>query len=362
MDDHPHLRSAAGRRSIRSQALLLCALPVFLLGVSLILLVEFGLREGGATGAVTPWLRYGSILLVLLFTMASLACGSYLAERTVRPIRALLHVAEGFHLAVDPPSPILEPDPDLRRLSLRIHTLVQQNRSGARAMMELEALRDEAKGVLARLREAGDRVPAPGTAPTPISGVASDLGRDLREEIDRYWQHLRDDLTGMAARAERIAQFLDAAATEAEERPAQKGQAAEGQAEVQSAEVQAEKAPAEKASGRGNGTRPAAEEFADLERLATVWSLEIERARRAVPDLPGSLGDCFHAFQRSFDALRGRFADKPLPRGEARVVRAETEALRAQIDRWLGSDPAARTILIDASLPASKQEGREGGT
>ncbi len=128
------------------------SLPTLLLGVTYFLFVEFALRELLNLYDVPPLLRYGGAALAVLFSLVALGVGSMLADGFLRPLRALLRVAEAQDSSPGPTAYLSDPDPYLRRLFLRVFTLVQQNRSGAQTLKDLESLRGEILTLRERIR------------------------------------------------------------------------------------------------------------------------------------------------------------------------------------------------------------------
>ncbi len=261
--DNPR-RSGAGS-TIRRRVLLLCLLPTLFLGVTYFLLVAFALRDPIARVPAPLLLRYGGPALVLLFSLVALACGSLLADAFLRPLRALLRVAEAQQANPGTTAYLSDPDPELRRLFLRVFTLLQQNRSGAQALRDLDSLR----GDVARLCEAFRGAEAAGVLPAPGSAGNGGPTSELLLEMDRFWTRLRSQLEAVEEKLAHLNRSLNDQETAA-----------------MTAAARLEDA------------------LHEIERLGTVWSLEIERARRDVPRLPGALGSCFREFAASLERLR----------------------------------------------------------
>ncbi len=73
----------------------------------------------------------------------------------------------------------------------------------------------------------------------------------------------------------------------------------------------------------------------DIERLGTVWSLEIERARQDLPTLPGSLGSCFREFAAAIERLRDAARSNGAGAHALNGARGEVLRLRETIGEWL---------------------------
>ncbi len=290
--DMPRKPGAAS--SVRRRVLLLCVLPTLLLGATYFLLVEFALREILRTVDVPPLLRYGGAALGLLFTLVALGVGSMLADGFLRPLRALLRVAEAQEASPGPTAYLSDPDPHLRRLFLRVFTLVQQNRSGAQTLKELESLRGEVSALRDRIRLAA----AVSTLPEPRAAV--ELTGDLVVEMERFWTRLRADLASVEGKLTHLVRSLGEHETERMKTIAQIDDA-----------------------------------LGDIERLGTVWSLEIERARRDVPALPGALGSCFREFAAAIEKLRDATRTNGAGVHTIEDARSEVLKLRGTMGEWL---------------------------
>jgi CRP-like cAMP-binding protein len=245
-------------------------------------------------------------LIILLFLAVALGCGVLIIDRLRRPIHAILGVAEGSSReGLGEPDPQISEDPETRRLMLRVENLVQHRRAGARALSELEALERDADEITDSLRRAGDSRGLPALSATAQTSVrALD---PLRAELHRFTQQLRVEMRAMDARLDRLEGVLG------------NGAAID--------------------THRIEGTDAS---LAALERLATVWSLRVEKARRDVPDLPGELGSCFRDFSETLERLRDSLhADG---RGDVTVMdgaRSEIAGLHETIANWLKDERGA---------------------
>ena len=283
--------------AIRNRILLLCLLPTLLFGATYLLLVEFVLRESTRIAEVPPLLRYGGVGLVVLFVFVSLGCALSLADGVLRPMRALQRIAGESETGNGPEAYDLQTtDPDLRRLFLRVNMIAQQNRAGMQARAELMALQREVSAIRSELRRfwAGEGIPGP-TNPTAGGSVSG-----LAGEADRLWAGLR----AKRAEMETTLQSLEGGL-------------------------------AQMSAGGWHGVLPGLDR---LERLGTVWSLEVELARRRSPQMSGDLGSCFREFTSAIAELR-RMAQCSGP-GEDSLAHARSEVARlcGIVAEWLRTE------------------------
>lgn len=139
---------APRRGALRGRLLLSFAIPVLLLGAGAVVLLELAARGADPTGlsvAAARAILAGFILLALLVAAAlALQAG----DRFARPVAWMLRAIDaGQDRALSQPPPPAA-DWELEMLSGRVRVLLRQNLSGAKAMEELEALREEIGGVL----------------------------------------------------------------------------------------------------------------------------------------------------------------------------------------------------------------------
>ena len=296
-----HERVDAQRSSIRTRAVVLSVLPVLFLGVTYFLQVEFFLRPSPEEAGIPPLLRYGGAAIALLFAVAAFGCGFYIADQFRRPFHAMLRSIDGGGHdpgAESPHEPMLS-DPDVRRLLARVGNLIQQNRAGIQALRELESLQREATEITTSLRRAEER------REIPVTLAAS--GSTMCVELERFVGILREEMWGIEGGLERLAGLI-------------------GRKEILDTSVATETEMS----------------FAHLERIATVWSLRIERARRNLPDLPGELGSCFREFSAALERLRE--STRANGRGGPLLVddaRSEIVGIRETIAGWLRNEKGA---------------------
>ncbi len=290
----PLPRSRSSRTSVRRRrAVLISVLPVVLLGASYFLVIEFTFRSSAAFPAVPAALRIGGVALVVLFLFVSLGAGLYLADQLRRPLRILLRRVESAIEPVPETDLYISEDPEVRKLVTRVAGLVQRSRAGEQALRDLEALRGETEEIAAALRRGEESR----RLPDGVNGRGGALG----SEVGRFIAGLRKQMREIDGNLERVAEILSrneivetAVATEADR------------------------------------------SLQDLERLATVWSLQVERTRRELPDMPGELGSCFREFrsamERLREAMRAQERDDPVL---VRDARSEIEKLHKVITDWL---------------------------
>lgn len=292
--DHPQKPSPGG--SIRKRVVLLCILPTVLLGVTYFFLIEYIIREYAIPSEVVPLVRYGGAGLVFLFTLGSLACGIQVSDGLTRPLRALVRVVEGYQIPPGQADYLPGSDTELRYLFLRVNTLVQQNRSGAQSLKDLESLSTEVEELRKGFRLANERL----QVPRLLHGGGEGPTGKLTEELERFWTSLHDDLRLIEGK---LAEFVRILTEQETAWAASRG-------EVEGA-------------------------VREVERLGTVWSLEVELARRRVPDLPGSLGSCFGEFSTAADRLRGATRSDGQAADAVADLRSEIAKMRETVDRWL---------------------------
>jgi hypothetical protein len=205
-------------------------------------------------------------------------------------------VAEAQNSSPGPTAYLSDPDPYLRRLFLRVFTLVQQNRSGAQTLKELESLRSEISTLRDRIRLAA----TVSILPEPRAGGGGELTGDLIVEMERFWARLRADLETVEGKLMQLVRSL-------------------GENETVRVQTIAQIDDA----------------LGDIERLGTVWSLEIERARRDAPSLPGALGACFREFAAAIERLRDATRLNGAGVHTIEDARGEVVRLRETVGEWL---------------------------
>ena len=299
-EQHHRLSRTKPDGSVRKRVILLSVMPTLVLGITYFFLIEYILREYSIWNRAVPLLRYGGAGLVLLFTLVALACGLQITDGISRPLRALLRIVDGDQAPPGQTGYLPGSDTELRYLFLRVHTLVQQNRSGAQTLGELESLSREVDGLCKKFRQANERMQMPGRLGEEDQDGSTG---ELTQELERLWTRLRGDL---------------------EEIERELGEFSRIRTEQETAW----------AASRGE-TEGAVRE---IERLGTVWSLEIELARKNAPGLQGSLGSCFQEFTAATERLRTATGSDGHAVGAVADLRGEVARMRETVDRWFGGE------------------------
>ncbi|MFN8547372.1 MAG: hypothetical protein U0527_05220 [Candidatus Eisenbacteria bacterium] len=267
---------AAGDRrgSLRRRVVILAALPSCLLGLTYFLFVEY-VRASG-TMQTTFVLRVGGAVLVLLALVLGLASGYLLSERVTRPIRLLVRLAESGDIGAGRAAFLHHREWEIWELYRRVHSLVQQNKAGGRALEELESLRSG----LGTLRQELNRRGQHGVLPAmllPADGVWSEIGQSLEANRRRtlaFVHELGERLRALREDLESLGQVRGFSRADANDR--------------NPASTPSESAPRGAAS------------LARLRRTGTVLALETERW---APRGGRRLGEWIERFDRDMRAL-----------------------------------------------------------
>ncbi|MBD3235605.1 MAG: hypothetical protein GF330_02745, partial [Candidatus Eisenbacteria bacterium] len=135
------------RGTLRTRLLFFFVLPVLACGAGMIVLIELLLiGAGGPLSATGLRALYIGVLLVGLILSTALAL--HVGERVTQPIAGLLRRMDAGHWRSAPHPRRGVSDWEMGVLEERVAVLLQQNRSGARAVEQLDALRDEIAAVL----------------------------------------------------------------------------------------------------------------------------------------------------------------------------------------------------------------------
>jgi hypothetical protein len=173
-------------------------------------------------------------------------------------------------------------------------------------LSELESLSNEVDGLCKMFRQANERMQMPGQLGAEDHGGSTG---QLTRELGHLWTSLREDLKEIERELGELGRIL----TEQE---------------------------TAWAVSRGE-TEGAVRE---IERLGTVWSLEIELARKNAPELPGSLGSCFREFTAATERLREATSSDGRAVGAVADLRGEIARMRETVDRWLGGEAQGEEI------------------
>ena len=290
---------------MRKRILFFTVLPTVFLGVTYFFLVEYVAREFTLRSEEVRILRYGGGGVLLLFSLAALAGGAHLSDSIRRPLRMLSRISEGAEVAAEQTAHIPDSDPDLRFLFLRVHTLVQQNRSGAHTLGELEALKREVEEISEEIRRSNEG----GALPNGISAAENGPAGPLTREIQMFVDRLRDDLDSIDRGLVEIAESLS----------------------------EQEAIGARKAGDAEEAVR-------ELERLGTVWSLAVEIARKETGAIPGEVGSCFHEFTGATRRLRETLLSISRGAAAAADVRSAAVTLRRTIADRLPARHGEETV------------------
>ncbi|MBD3163108.1 MAG: hypothetical protein GF346_11800 [Candidatus Eisenbacteria bacterium] len=301
-------RRVGSGTSVKKRVLLFTVLPTVFLGVTYFLLVEYVAREFALRPEALRILRYGGAGMVLLFSFAALASGAQLFDSIRHPLRTLSRIAEGTQVPPEQAAYLPDSDPELRFLFLRVHTLVQQNRSGAQTLGELESLKKEVEEVGRAIQRTNDQGILPEALAVGEPGPAGSLSREIQRFVDR----LREDLDTIDRGLAEIAEGL--ADQEA------RGATALGEAEARVREI---------------------------ERLGTVWSLALEMARRIAPAIPGEVGSSFNEFTEALRQLRESLHSSGWHARAVAEVRSAAVTLRRTIADRMPEDRRGESVVPD---------------
>lgn len=283
-------RTAPRHGGLRARLLLSCLVPVLLLAAGGFVLLSGSGWMGSDTGGLLPGealvLFAGCVLLALLLA-AGLALN--LGDRIARPVAWLLRMMESGQLRLMSQAPPPVSDWEMDALTGRVQVLLKQNLSGARAMQELESLRNEI-GAILDAAAAGRLDPHAWRgeqATHPLSrrlldyfrqrddssrGAADDLAR-LQGLLEQDWREETRAVEEIARRSERCFLEQTEMALELERieklsRPAGAGGGANG-------------------NGAGGATREEARQrLRDLRGSLEGWRGELEAALQASADAP----------------------------------------------------------------------------
>lgn len=186
-------RRAAGRRKmLRTRLLVFFIAPVLLCGAGMIVLAEIMLEgPGGPISTTSVRMLYAGILLLGLLLATGLAL--YVGERVTQPIARLLRAMDAGGFRRVGRHSVVAADWEMGVLAERVEILLQQNRSGAQAVEQLDALREEVAAVLHEATE-GSLDPGswpPDRASHPLTRQLLDFFRGQTEEADGAVASLR---------------------------------------------------------------------------------------------------------------------------------------------------------------------------
>lgn len=272
-----------GKGSLRGLIVVMITLPTAILGLIYFLFVEYvGWTSGGDS---TLALRLGGAIVILLGLVLGITCGYLLSEKVIRPIRLLIRLADPLDTPPARSGFLHHLDWEIFDLYRRVNALVQQNRAGARAVQELEDLRQGIGVLRHELTRRGQHGILPAVN-LPSEGVWGEIGASLEENRGRSLSFLAE-LRERARHLHHEVELLDPGPQVVSPR-----QAAQPVAELTAA------VPGTGAASRAEPFPPSA---ARVRRTGTVLALETERLSRAPGQAPGAWLDRFDSDMRQLE-------------------------------------------------------------
>lgn len=341
-------------------------LPPAFLGLSYFLFVECVLETRLPSGTfLSLLLRAGGLGLVLISLVLAGACGYLVGDRLIRPVRLLLQLAESGGLPSSRALFLQSRGREIYELYRLVSVLVNQNKSGARALEELERLR-------AALQELRDAVAHTGQhgVPVPIGalpdGLVAEIGAGLQRKrlhLLAFFRELRERVKALREEMIQLGETLeldpnaepratapDAVAREEGQEPGATSPTAGGRAEAAPPDRSASKNAGESESGVDELTAARIHESVErLRRFGTVLVLEAAR----LGSLPGKrAGELFDRFQSGLGDMEAVL--ESLPRsGNGRGSPAPASGPGGDGGRWTTGSPRP-----DAAPPATPDGGQ----
>jgi hypothetical protein len=183
-------RTVPRRGGLRTRLLLSFLVPLLLLAAGGFLILGLAPPSG--------WLMPGEALvvfagLVLLMLLLATGLALNLGDRVAGPVAWLLRMMEGGRPRLVRPDPPPASDWEIDALTGRVAVVLRQNLSGARAMEELETLRNEMGAILEAA--AGDRFDPDAW---PHGPTTHPLTRRLLDYFRQRRESLREAADGLA--------------------------------------------------------------------------------------------------------------------------------------------------------------------
>ncbi|MCC7143827.1 MAG: hypothetical protein IT349_17145 [Candidatus Eisenbacteria bacterium] len=178
-----------GKGSLRGLIVVLITLPTAIVGLIYFLFVEYVGWTGGEDSTLV--LRLGGATVILLGLVLGITCGYLLSEKVIRPIRLLIRLADPLDTPPARSGFLHHLDWEIFDLYRRVKALVQQNRAGARAVQELEDLRQGIGVLRHELTRRGQHGILP-AANLPSDGVWGEIGASLEENRGRSLSFLAE--------------------------------------------------------------------------------------------------------------------------------------------------------------------------
>jgi len=174
--------------------ILLVVVPPAFLGVALLLLQEYVFQNGDpASPSFLTTLRVGGLTLVTLALILAAAFGYLLVDRLTRPLRLLLRLAEDGDLPASRAAGLELRGGEIYELYRLVSVLLRQNKTGARALEELEQLRANLTRLGEDVARTGQHGVLPPIRPLP-EGPFHEIGLNLeakREQLLAFFRDLR---------------------------------------------------------------------------------------------------------------------------------------------------------------------------
>lgn len=139
---------ATRRGALRGRLLVSFTIPVLLLGVGAIVLLELVAGSEGMVGLRLPVARAILAGFILLALLVAAALALQAGDRFTRPVAWLLRAIDAGQTRALSQLPPPSADWEMGMLCNRVRVLLRQNLSGAKAVEELETLREEIGAVL----------------------------------------------------------------------------------------------------------------------------------------------------------------------------------------------------------------------
>jgi hypothetical protein len=303
-----------GQKSLRPRVVILVALPTALLGAIYFLFVEYATQSQRVDPMVQRLtLRLGGLILVGLALVLAAACGYLLADRFTRPVRLILQLIESGDLPANRAFLLRKRGREIYELYRLVSVLLNQNKTGARALEELEQLRVS----LIILREQVVRTGEHGVLP-PVGvlpdGAVSQIGASLdakRVQLLSFFRDLRGKVTELRSEIHSLGQEIGF------EEPANPdGAPTDNPGHAAALTADPPDPPAEPCAGRetpGSGSPNAPElqtahqSLTRLRQLGTVLILEVARVGGAEAARVETLFDRFRSGLHELEDLLAVF-------------------------------------------------------
>lgn len=296
--------------------MLIALLPVAILGATYFLMIEWVLANLSPNApAVHVALRLGGLALIVVALIFAAACGYLLVERVSRPVRLLARLAESGDLSAARNAFLHHHDWEILELYRKVSALVHQNQAGAKAVEELERLREGMAVLRKQLAQPGHHGVAPSLS-LAKEGAIGEIEAQLmanRARLLEFFTELKDRLESVKGEADLLAhRWPESTATLVEATHATNG--ANGEARL--AHVDLERAQSS---------------LAGVRRVGTVLALHSERETADA----GRLGHLFARFDSSVGQLE-----------------SELKSAAARLEREVNGNGSAPESAIPSAAPS----------